>query len=262
MELVVAEQNMTYQMANKLLGTGSCTEIEHVVKCYLAKTWAAMENNELTPQLESDLASSWRFFNQNDVSRQIAENGKFELNIQLADPELKVETCDACKGAGERFKFAKKPVQVGCLKCKDSIIRLNGKDLIIELDTIMYDGKDVSDEPRYQKYLGKVVEDCISCNGTGRYVYEDPEFGGKNDLKCKTCHGINIDGKSKTTQIITKCKTCKGKRQIKIPVISPIIKSTTICRKCSGKGFVNTKPEKVPMNPVMTVALADKIKGL
>jgi DnaJ-class molecular chaperone len=134
---------------------------------------------------------------------------------------------------------------------------------------ITYDGKDVSDDARYQRYLGRVVETCISCKGTGRYITEDKEFGGKNDLECKTCHGNNVDGKSihpvleqPMTQIITKCKTCKGKRTIKIPVISAEIKSTTICRKCSGKGFITPRPESMPMNPVISVDIASGIKTL
>lgn len=264
----VSTPELTLDLASKTLGAGSNIDIAHISKCYQLAIWAAIENKELTPKLENELAGSWRFFNQIDVSQQITDNGKFELKIAFHDLEGAV-TCDACKGAGERFKFAKKPVEVGCLKCKDSIIRLNGKDLIIEFDKIIYDGKDVSDEPKYKRYLGRVVENCESCNGSGRYIFEDPEFGGKNDLECKTCHGINIDGISMhpvleqlTTQIITKCKTCKGKRRIKIPVISPTIKSTTICRKCSGKGYVAPKPERQPMNPVMTNALASRIKGL
>jgi hypothetical protein len=259
---------MNLEDAQKVLGAGDNLESEHLVKCYQMAIWADKENGELTHEREKLLSAAWRVGNQNEVVQQIAKNGKFVLDINFNDLEG-VETCDACKGAGERFKFAKKPVQVGCLKCKDVLIHLNGKDLIIELDMITYDGKDVSDDARYQRYLGRVVETCISCKGTGRYITEDKEFGGKNDLECKTCHGNNVDGKSihpvleqPMTQIITKCKTCKGKRTIKIPVISAEIKSTTICRKCSGKGFITPRPESMPMNPVISVDIASGIKTL
>ena len=252
---------MSLEKACATLGTGSQTDIDHFLKCYQLALWAAIENDELTDALESEYAAAWRVGNQHDVIRQIKENGKFVLDINFNDLE-DVETCDACRGAGERFKFAKKPVQVGCLKCKDTLIHLNDKDLVIAGDLITYDGKDVSDNPNYQRYLGKVVEDCISCGGTGRYIVEDKEFGGKNNLLCKTCRGINIDGLSKTTQVITKCKTCKGKRRIKIPVISPEIKSTTPCRKCKGTGYTVPKPEAQPMNPVISKDLGSAIKTL
>jgi len=186
---------MNLEDAQKVLGAGDNLESEHLVKCYQMAIWADKENDELTHEREKLLAAAWRVGNQHDVIQQIANNGKFVLDINFNDLEG-IETCDACKGAGERFKFAKKPVQVGCLKCKDVLIHLNGKDLIIELDVITYDGKDVSDDSRYQRYLGKVVEDCISCGGTGRYITKDEEYGGSNNLQCKTCHAQNIDGLS------------------------------------------------------------------
>jgi DnaJ-class molecular chaperone len=254
---------MTIEEAIQVLGTGGFVtyDINHFLKCYQTKLWAAVENDELTDAVEAKLSAGWRTFNQADVINQIKENGKFVLDITFNDLDG-VETCDACRGAGERFKFAKKPVQVGCLKCKDTLIHLNDKDLIIEGDIITYAGKDVSDNPNYQRYLGKVVEECTSCGGSGRYVVVDKEFGGKNDLECKTCHGINIDGRSEITQVLTKCKTCKGKRWIKIPVISPEIKSTTPCRKCRGTGYTFPKPEKLPMNPVISKDIASGIKTL
>ena len=261
MDNVTTPTPMTLEDAQKVLGSGNILEPEHLVKCYQTKMWADKENGELTHERQKTLSESWRTTHQKEVINQVAKNGKFVLDIHFNDLEG-IETCDACKGAGERFKFAKKPIQVGCLKCKDTLINLNGKDLIIELDKITYDGNDVSDDPRYKKYLGKVVEDCISCGGTGRYIVKDEEYGGSNNLECKTCHAQNIDGLSETTQVIIKCKTCKGKRRIKIPVISAEIKSTTICRKCGGAGFVALRPQKQPMNPVISADIAAGIKTL
>ena len=252
---------MTLEDAHKvILGAGKDQSYSNFIKEYQLCFDVARDNGELTTEVESKFSSAWRIKNEHEMSNQVLNTGKFVMDVKF---DLKgFETCDACQGAGERFKFSRKPVEVGCLKCKDVLINLNGKDLIIELDKIIFDGKDVSEDPNYQKYLGRVVEDCISCGGTGRYIVEDKEFGGSNNLQCKTCRGNNIDGKSKTTQIITKCKTCKGKRRIKIPVISHEIKSTTICRKCSGKGFVDQRPERELMNPVISKDIAAGIKTL
>lgn len=272
MDNVTTPTPMALEDAQKVLGSGSVLESEHLVKCYQMAIWADKENDTLTQERQKLLAEAWRVGNRHEVIQQVANNGKFVLDLHFNELEG-IETCDACRGAGERFKFAKKPIWVGCLKCKDVLINLNGKDLIIELDKIIHDSNDVSDDPKYKKYLGKVVETCISCKGTGRYITEDKEFGGKNDLECKTCHGNNIDGISMhpvleqpMTQIITKCKTCKGKRRIKIPVISAgtltEIKSTTICRKCGGAGFVTQRPRTQPMNPVISPDIAAGIKTL
>jgi DnaJ-class molecular chaperone len=261
MDNATTPPTMTLEDARKVLGTGNNQDYDNLLKCYQLAIWAAGENGELTPALEEKFSHAWRVGNKNEMSNQVLKNGKFVMDARFNDLDG-VETCDACRGAGERFKFARKPVEVGCLKCKDVLINLNGKDLIIELDKITFDGKDVSEDPNFKNYLGKVVEDCTSCDGTGRYIVEDKEFGGSNNLQCKTCHGKNIDGKSKTTQIIIKCKTCKGKRRLKIPLISHEFESTTICRKCSGKGFVNQCPKHELMNPVISKDIAAAIKNL
>ncbi len=247
--------------AQRILGSGETLDSKHLVKCYQTALWVANENEELTALKETELAVAWRIANQQNVIQQINEDGKFVLDIQFNDLEG-ARTCEACKGAGERFKFVKKPIQVGCLKCKDVLINLNGKDLIIELDTITYAGKDVSTDPKYKRFLGKIVEECPSCGGSGKYLGMGDGTDKKKEVPCKSCRGRNVDGRSQVTQTISKCKTCRGKRLVKIPVISSIIKSTTICRKCSGKGYEYPAPESTPMNPVFTNALADKIKGL
>jgi len=255
----ITTSSLNLEQAGKILKVGSDFSGKNFLNNYIVNLEVAQDNNEFHIAPISYWAAAWRVGNQHHVVKEISTNGKFVPNIRFEKAKgLNLQTCDACKGAGERFKFQKKPIQVGCLKCKDVLIHLNGKDLIIEGDIITYDGKNVSDDPKYKRFLGKVVENCISCGGSGRYITEDKEYGGSNNLLCKTCHGINIDGLSKTTQIIKKCKTCRGKRKIKIPVISPEIKSTTICHKCSGRGFIVHNP----MNPVISQDIADGIKTL
>lgn len=239
------------------LGCGKDHSFKNAVDCYQVGYEVAEENGE-NQKMEA-FSRNWRTFLQCTVIIQVDKDGKFSLLIEF--PKLTgKEVCDSCKGTGERYKFAKKPIMVDCLKCKDVIISIDGKELIINANVITLAGVDVSGEAKYQRFLGRVVEDCISCSGTGRYVMKDPEFGGSNNLECKTCKGHNIDGRSKTSQVLTKCKTCKGKRKVKIPVIAPELKSTTICKKCEGKGFV---PMKNLMNPVIKIEdLADGIKQL
>ena len=259
----IITQPLQLEEAGVILGTGKDLSGKNFFNCFKANMEVAQDNKEFDKAPIHHWAAAWRVGNQYDVIEQIKEVKKFVLDIHFETVQgLNLVTCDACKGAGERFKFQKKPIQVGCLKCKDVLISYNGNPLVINGDLITLSDKDVSDNPNFKRFLGRVVEDCISCKGTGRYITEDKEFGGKNDLECKTCHGKNIDGLSDRTQIITKCKTCRGKRTLKIPVISPEIKSTTICRKCTGNGFIIPRPEIQPMNPVISVDIASGIQTL
>jgi hypothetical protein len=257
-------QPIEFDEAVKIIGTKDVSNYLNLSKNYALAVWAAIENDSYDAET---MAKAWRTMSQESASRQITENKKFTVEVDFSDLDgvevfhgrEGVETCNHCGGAGERFKFAKKPIKVECLKCKEVRIRMNDKELIINGETVTYDGKDVSKDKRYQKYVGRRVETCMSCKGTGRYVVEDKRRGGKIDVKCKTCHGINIDGLSETTQVLTKCKTCKGSRIVKIAVLDSALKSTTICKSCNGQGFV--KPKQGPMNPVITPDLAKLIKS-
>jgi len=140
--------------------------------------------------------------------------------------------CIVCKGAGEIYKFIKKTVEVNCHIC-------GGKG---EIKT---------------EIKGK----CQKCKGTGRYIQRWKEGGGI-DVTCKFCEkGIKTEIKTE------KCDNCLGEGKIEKFVLSSEIKSTTPCKRCHQKGFIESKPKppkrnftSVPLNPVITKSLASKIK--
>ena len=266
---------ITLEEAEKYLGTGHDPTVENIFKCFGVKHWAATENDELTKDHEFILDESRRVLCRTKAVNQIAdpEKRRFDIQGDFSDIQLKiikpngdvetrdVECCDACRGTGEIYKFAKKPIEVQCLKCKNVTIVAEGETIVVFENTIHVDGVNKSDESKYQHYLGKVVENCLSCKATGRYIRE-MEDDLRINVQCKTCHGKNIDGKSKDTQILHKCKTCKGKRSLKIPVLAPLLKSTTTCKRCHGKGYVPVNPLNMPANPVLTQELAKVINNL
>ena len=170
-----------------------------------------------------------------------------------------VSMCKSCSGLGERIKFHKKPIKVQCLKCKSQEYVLYGEEIIVDDKIILVNGENKTAEPKYKRLIGRVVEDCLSCNGTGRYITDlEPDL--RINVICKTCHGIKYHPDSEKTQILIKCKTCRGKGLVKILVLSPSVNTTTLCRVCSGMGFI--RPKAGPDNPVLTRDLAATIKSL
>ena len=170
-----------------------------------------------------------------------------------------VSVCEACSGLGEKIKFHKKPIKVQCLKCKSVSYVLNGEEIVIDGENILVNGENKSDVPKYKRLLGWVVKDCPNCDGTGRYITElEPDL--KLNLKCIACEGNKYNPENEKTQVIVKCETCRGKRTVKIPVLAPSVNSTTLCRVCSGMGFIH--PKRRPDNPVLTRSLASKIKNM
>ena len=232
---------------------------------YGHKVWAALENQEYWPN-KNRLAEAYRRLCQAVCEVQIAENGRFNPGTDfsvLNDQEIfhgkhGVEACPACSGLGERMKFAKLPTEVQCLKCKDVHYILDGEEITIHENEITVNGVDKSNDPKYKWLLGRVVEDCLSCKGSGRYIREEAKDLRVN-VQCKTCKGRKYTPGSEFTQVLTKCKTCKGKRKLKIPKLAPEVKSTTKCKVCSGIGF--GKPKPLPDNPVLSVELANSLAG-
>jgi len=284
----------------------------------------AIKQNKFNREYKNNISSAYRKLAEGICETEISKNGKFEVSVDfsLLDgvvvfPQAKqkitgVTTCTACSGLGEWIKFQRKPVKVACLKCQTASYVLNDEKIVVDGNKITVDGIDKTNDPKYNRLLGRVVEDCISCNGTGRYITEsyihngeeividghnilvngqaktsDPKYQKllkhgvedyiKRDKKgkfivkpktdhllinveCKTCRGKKFHPESKKTQILIKCKTCSGKRVTKIPVITPNVNTTTVCRVCSGMGFVSPKPG--PENPVLTRDLASRIRTM
>ena len=272
---VVSQEGISPEEAEKFLGTGHEPNAEKIYSCYFVDLDVALENKELNIDYLYKAVVSKKVLLRLEMLRQIEKEQHFNSECTFKSPKVlkkdketgemklvEAEVCPACKGTGEQYKFAKKPIEVQCLKCRDVTMVVNGQEIVIHENQITVDGEDQSDNPRYQRFLRRVVEDCKSCGGTGRYVRKDLAKDLVINALCKTCKGYNIDGKSKTTQVMHKCFTCKGTGKLKIPVLAPYLKSTTVCGRCGGDGFVEIKPERQPMNPVVSEETADKLANL
>ena len=125
------------------------------------------------------------------------------------------------------------------------------------------------EELRHFEIVSPFQNTCPVCNGTGlrfKWVKKSIEIpcyvcSGKKvikkKVKCETCKIIHTE--------ITKCSKCLGKGKIKKLVLDSKIESTTPCKRCQQKGFIEPKPSKkkylpAPLNPVITTSLAMQIK--
>lgn len=129
---------------------------------------------------------------KNQILRQMVSNQmKAQRYFEITSPFER--SCISCRGAGEIYKFNRKPVLVNCHICA-------GKK--------------------------KIRVECRTCKGTGRYIKRDPQYGGGVNLKCTTCKGTgkvrvkcsHCFGKGKIKKIVpdhtikstTPCKHCNG----------------------------------------------------
>lgn len=128
---------------------------------------------------------------------------------------------------------------------------------------------------------------CVSCKGTGeRYKFFrftmpvnckfcDTEIVGKRTVKCRSCHGTGKYGihncttcqdpntKESSGYVRIKCRHCRGTGIYHKLVIDSKIKSTTHCRRCKGRGFIQPEKERknvTPANPVISENLGQQIK--
>jgi len=279
METIQPEQ-LTLAEAQTILGK-NIIDMPTLSQGYSCLIEEAVKKKSFNREFKQKISAAYRKLAEGICEFQIEKDGEFKpiVDFSLLDgvvvfPNAQrtitgVEPCKACSGLGERIKFHKKPIKVQCLKCKTSSYELQREDeetnetiieqISVDNEIVLVNGEDKTDDPKYKRLLGRVVEDCLSCNGTGRYITE-PEPDLRINVECKTCHGVKYHPDNEKSQILTKCKTCKGKRVVKIPVLSPKVKSTTLCRVCSGMGFI--KPAAGPDNPVLTKDLAATIKSL
>ncbi len=126
------------------------------------------------------------------VESQIEQYGKFTLEVPYNT------ACIHCSGAGERYRFFYKDVEVECKYCDKG-------DLIIH---------------------------CKACKGTGTYVNPKAPPNSKG-VPCIRCNQPD----SKTGEILVgkrkvKCRACLGTGRFKKFVIDSHIKTTTYCKHC------------------------------
>lgn len=135
--------------------------------------------------------------------------------------------CTGCKGTGELYKFFRHTIPVDCKFCdKDENGKTTGKKTVI----------------------------CRSCKGSGKY---------QNNFACRTCKDPETN--QSTGKVVIKCRKCRGSGTFHKLAIDSKLKSTTHCRPCKGRGFI--QPEKEvkkstkPANPVLPKDLGEKIKA-
>ena len=135
--------------------------------------------------------------------------------------------CIHCHGTGELYKLGRKAVEEDCKKCEPD-----------------KDGKP----------SGRRKVKCRNCKD-GRFIKGSHEKGLVINVVCKTCHG--------TTEVLVKCRTCRGKKIFKKMVLSGEVESTTKCRHCHGKGFQTEVEQKksAPDNPIISANLGQAIKS-
>jgi len=260
---------MTLKEAKDLLSIGvTPIDMATLSQGYSYLIEEAIKDKKFTFEYKKTLAAAYRKLAEGVCEFQIEKDGEFKTRVDFSSLNgivvfpnqtiTGVNICKACSGIGERIKFHKKPIKVQCLKCKSQAYILNGEEIIVDDELILVNGENKTVEPKYNRLIGRVVEDCLSCGGTGRYITDlEPDL--RINVICKTCNRIIYHPDSEKTQVLIKCKTCKGKRTVKIPVLSPEVNTTTLCRVCSGMGFVRPKPG--PDNPVLTKDLGSIIKS-
>jgi len=212
----------TISEVEKILGVGTNYTPEYVLKCFDITYQVKEENNEL-----DDIGIFIDAKNQllrHLVSSQMKSRRYFEIKSPFEN------TCVACRGSGEIYKFNRKTVLINCHIC-------GGKKTI------------------------KESTPCEKCDGTGRFKTAF-KGGGGIDVSCLSCGG------KKETVTISKCSECLGTGKKQKVVADHTIKSTTPCKHCRQLGFTKDKPEKkvkkrssyTPANPVLTMNLAKQIK--
>ena len=204
----------------KLLGVGADYTPEHILKCFEANYWVKKENDELD-EIDPFIEAKNQLI-QLLVSSQMKAQRYFEITSPFEN------TCIACRGTGELYKFKRKTVKVNCHICA-------GKK--------------------------KIKVKCRKCKGTGRFQKRWKGGGGIN-VTCQTCKGkgevyikcVECRGKGKIPKVVpdheikstTPCKHCE-----QLGFTSNIPKKVKPHKK---------KKEYRPSNPVLSANLAEKIK--
>ena len=217
-ENVVTTEEMTLEEAFATVGISP-----------VEKPWMVLAGFELAwkgnPPDRKNLILAKNLVMRHLVSEQMKKQRYFEITSPFD------HSCISCKGAGEIYKFNRKPVEVNCHICA-------GKK--------------------------KIRVKCRKCDGSGRYIVRDKKFGGGMNLKCTTCKGTgkvrvkcsNCFGKGKLKKIVpdhsikstTPCKHCNELGFI-LPRPKKVKKSHT------------TPPLSNPVIPLdKAAALADIIK--
>lgn len=217
------EPTKTLADYEKILGVGKDYTPESVLKTFEVSYWVKQENKELDT-INIEIAAKNALM-QHLVSMQMKAQRYFDITAPFEN------SCIACRGTGEIYKFKRKTVKVNCHICA-------GKR--------------------------KVKVKCPTCEGSGKYL-ENWEEGGGLKIDCNRCNGKKevfakceeCNGKGKKKKMVhdhelkstTPCKHC---HQVGFTENKPSIKK----KKKERPG----RQQKAPSNPVLSADLALKIK--
>lgn len=227
---------MDLDEAKKVLGTGTEISIPHVLQCFDVKFWVIFENHELQAKLDNLVLSK-----QTLLRKCVEHEMETKRFFKIAEHSPFKNTCKACKGSGEIYKFLRKTTPIKCKIC------LGQKEVWVR---------------------------CNSCNGTTIF---QPRPDSKA-VTCRTClkyyeKETDPDKKEEIKgKIPFKCDKCRGSGERFILVRSHEIDTTTPCKRCNELGFIPPKrkpkkpdvrphkPPKLVANPVLSSEIADKLK--
>ena len=200
----------------KVLGVGSDYTPEHVMQCFETNYWVKKENKELD-QIESDIEAKNQLL-RILVSAQMKAQRYFEITSPFEN------SCVACRGTGEIYKFKRKTVKVNCHICAGK------KKIKVKCrNRFCVSGRHV----RRWKGGGGIDVECHTCKGKGEVF-----------IKCIECHGQGKKRKIVPDHELKSTTPCKHCGQLGFTENKP----------------KKVKKERVPNNPVISASLADKIK--
>jgi len=164
---------------------------------------------------------------KNVILRNMVETQIRENGRFIFDQIPFEDSCIHCHGTGELYKLGRKAIEEDCKKCEPD-----------------KDGKP----------SGKRKVRCRNCKD-GIFTRGSREKGLVIKVTCKTCEG--------TSEVMVKCRTCRGKKVFKKMVLSGELESTTKCKYCEGKGFQTEieRKKSAPSNPVLSNNLGKAIKA-
>lgn len=189
----------------KVLGiTGNYTA-EDVLNSFLAAYEKRVKNNQIN-FFSSELEAKNKIL-QNLISKQMKVQKYFEITSPF------VNSCIACRGTGEIYRFAHKTVKINCHICagkkkiKEGCPDCKGVGRIVK----KWDGGGYDIECRKCKGTGKVEVKCAQCLGEGKKKKMVLSHVIKSTTPCKVCGRLGF----------TSNKTQKKKKKQKSKPYAP-----------------------------------------
>lgn len=188
---------------------------------FVVSHWAKTQEGD-TAFITKQLVPARHTLAETNLKTQIHNIGKFEIPKFEIDDEGWI-VCPECSGLGQRIKFARRVITVGCNKCQEGTLELFSKK-VIDGDRLEISRKIAEEIGRQTKDEHHYFMKCPVCSGTSKVKLTVLDFAIESVTPCKKCNEIGI-----------------LEKPLK-PVDSRIPKTSE------------------PGNPVMTVSLGEKVK--